>query len=68
MLSHYFFEILSWIGWTVIVGDLYLANLVFTFAGSLVMILKAVVQQKRYLGEFREEYPKERKIIIPFIF
>jgi very-long-chain enoyl-CoA reductase len=68
---NYFFEILSWIGFTM--ASKSVAAAAFTLVGALQMTAWAVQKHKRYRKEFdgvegRELYPRNRKILIPFIF
>lgn len=62
--AHYFGEWLEWTGWAILTWSLPgLAFSAFTFAN---LAPRAVAHHKWYKDTF-EEYPKERKVIIPFI-
>jgi very-long-chain enoyl-CoA reductase len=68
---NYLFEILSWIGFTI--ASQSIAAATFTIVGAAQMTVWAIAKHKRYRKEFdgqdgRELYPKNRKILIPFIF
>ena len=68
---NYLFEILAWVGFTI--ASQSIAAATFTFVGAAQMIPWAIQKHKRYKKEFdgqegRELYPKNRKIIIPFLF
>ncbi|KAI8615430.1 3-oxo-5-alpha-steroid 4-dehydrogenase-domain-containing protein [Chytriomyces sp. MP71] len=62
---NYFFEILGWIAITIMSGSL--ATALFTVVGAVQMYLWAVKKHARYLREFGDKYPKNRKILIPGI-
>eukprot|EP01133_Synstelium_polycarpum_P013383 gene13383-15742_t len=67
---NYTVEILSWVGFTVMTQTL-TAGL-FTLLGAFQMYVWAVAKHRRYRKEFdgqngRPQYPKSRKIIIPFL-
>ena len=68
---NYLFEILSWVGFTL--ASQTVASAAFTLVGAAQMTLWAIQKHKRYRKEFdgkegRELYPKNRKILIPFVF
>lgn len=68
---NYLFEILSWVGFTL--ASQSVASAVFTVVGAAQMTLWAIQKHKRYRREFdgqdgREMYPKNRTILIPFLF
>jgi very-long-chain enoyl-CoA reductase len=68
---HYFFEIVTWTGFSMVTGLLSAA--VFTLAGAAIMGVWATQRHRAYLAEFdgndgRERYPERRKIIIPFLY
>jgi 3-oxo-5-alpha-steroid 4-dehydrogenase 1 len=61
---HYFGEIIEWSGWAIMTWSLPgLAFSVFTFAN---LFPRAVASHKWYKSHF-QDYPPERKAIIPFI-
>jgi len=67
---NYFFEILSWVGFTL--ASQSVAAAVFTMAGAAQMIQWALQKHRRYRKDFdgkdgREQYPKNRKAIVPFL-
>jgi very-long-chain enoyl-CoA reductase len=61
---NYTYEIISWIGFTVMTSCLPAG--LFTFAGAYQMTMWALGKHKAYKKEFAN-YPKNRKAIIPFI-
>jgi very-long-chain enoyl-CoA reductase len=68
---NYFFEILAWVGFTL--ASQSVAAAAFTFVGAAQMTAWAIQKHKRYLKEFdgiegRELYPRNRKILVPFLF
>ncbi len=68
---HYFFEILSWVGFTLATPAL--GSLAFTLLGAGILVAWATRKQRAYLREFdgrdgRESYPKERRILVPFCY
>lgn len=68
---NYFFEILGWVGFTL--ASQSVAAAAFTFVGAAQMTVWAIQKHKRYLREFdgiegRELYPRNRKILVPFLF
>ncbi|KAJ3061896.1 3-oxo-5a-steroid 4- dehydrogenase [Podochytrium sp. JEL0797] len=62
---NYSFEIMGWIAVTLMCGSW--ASLLFTVIGAVQMYLWAVKKHERYLKDFGEEYPKNRKILVPFL-
>jgi protein-S-isoprenylcysteine O-methyltransferase Ste14 len=61
---HYLGEIIEWTGWAILTwSPAGLAFAVFTFAN---LAPRAISHHKWYKDEF-EDYPKNRKILIPFI-
>lgn len=67
---NYLFEILSWVGFTL--ASQSVASAVFTVVGAAQMTVWAIAKHRRYRKEFdgqdgREMYPKNRKILIPFV-
>jgi very-long-chain enoyl-CoA reductase len=62
--ANYFFEILEWVGFTIMTQSL--ASLLFTLAGAGQMYIWAVGKHRRYKKEF-PDYPKNRKVLIPFL-
>jgi very-long-chain enoyl-CoA reductase len=68
---NYLFEILAWVGFTMASQSVPAAC--FTVVGAAQMTVWAIQKHKRYRKEFngedgRELYPRNRKILIPFIF
>jgi len=68
---NYLFEILSWVGFTM--ASQSVATATFTLVGAAQMTAWAIQKHKRYRREFdgqegRELYPRNRKILIPFVF
>jgi very-long-chain enoyl-CoA reductase len=62
---NYTFEILAWIAFTIMTQTV--AAGLFALVGAGQMIVWAIQKHKRYHKEFTS-YPKNRKIIFPFIF
>ncbi|KAJ3210573.1 3-oxo-5a-steroid 4- dehydrogenase [Entophlyctis luteolus] len=62
---NYTYEILGWIAVTLISGSVF--SLLFTIVGAGQMYVWAVKKHQRYLKEFGDKYPKNRKIIVPFL-
>jgi very-long-chain enoyl-CoA reductase len=68
---HYFFEILSWVGFNLVTGTL--AGTVFLLVGAGILAAWARTRHLAYQREFdgregRELYPPERRALIPFLF
>ncbi|CAE6425798.1 unnamed protein product [Rhizoctonia solani] len=63
---NYTFEILAWIAFTLMTKSW--ASLIFIIAGTTPMIIWAIKKHKAYRREFGSEYPRNRKIIVPFLF
>jgi len=61
---NYFFEVGGWVAYSVIVGGIW--GWVFTIAGFAQMYLWAVKKHRAYKKDF-PNYPKSRKIMIPFV-
>ncbi|KAI9208541.1 3-oxo-5-alpha-steroid 4-dehydrogenase-domain-containing protein [Polychytrium aggregatum] len=64
-VPNYLFEIVGWIAFSMLNGSL--AAWAFTVLGAAQMYLWAVKKHKRYRKEFGNEYPKGRKILIPYL-
>ncbi|KAJ3225147.1 3-oxo-5a-steroid 4- dehydrogenase [Chytriomyces hyalinus] len=62
---NYFFEILGWVAITALNGSL--VTLLFAVVGAVQMYVWAVKKHKRYLKEFGDKYPRNRKILVPFL-
>ncbi|KAI8903039.1 3-oxo-5-alpha-steroid 4-dehydrogenase-domain-containing protein, partial [Gorgonomyces haynaldii] len=62
---NYTFEILGWIIFSIVSGNI--MSWIFTAIGAGQMAIWAIKKHKRYLAEFKD-YPKRRKILIPFVF
>jgi len=68
---HYFFEILSWVGFNLVTGTL--AGIAFMLVGAGILGAWAHTRHVAYRQEFdgqdgRELYPAERRAIVPFLF
>ena len=63
---HYLGEIIEWTGFS-LACDLSLASVSFVLWTCSNLIPRAMTQHSWYHSKFREEYPKYRKAIIPFI-
>lgn len=62
---NYFFEVLTWVGFSIITGGAP-CSILFTLAGAKQINEWAVTGHKKYKEQF-PEYPKNRKAWIPFI-
>jgi len=62
---NYLCEILAWIGFSIMTQSL--AAYLFTLFGAAQMLVWAQKKHKQYRVEF-PDYPKSRKILIPFIY
>jgi very-long-chain enoyl-CoA reductase len=62
--ANYFFEILAWVGFTIMTNSI--PSLLFTLAGAGQMLVWAQGKHRRYKKEF-PDYPKNRKALIPFL-
>jgi len=68
---NYTFEILAWIGFSIMTQTL--TSYLFTLVGAGQMLIWAKQKHVRYIKEFdgkdgREAYPRSRKIIVPFVY
>ncbi|KAJ3320915.1 3-oxo-5a-steroid 4- dehydrogenase [Blyttiomyces sp. JEL0837] len=63
--ANYFYECLAWLSMAILTGSV--AVYFFLAVSFTQMYLWAVKKHKRYIKEFGDKYPKDRKIIIPFI-
>lgn len=68
---HYFFEILSWVGFNLVTGTR--AGLAFMLVGAGILSAWAHTRHAAYRKEFdgqdgRELYPTERRALVPFLF
>lgn len=68
---HYFFEIVSWVGFTMVTGLAGAA--VFTLASAAILTTWATHRHRAYLREFdgregRDAYPPGRRVIVPFVY
>eukprot|EP01063_Lacrimia_lanifica_P035558 TRINITY_DN680_c1_g1_i1.p1 TRINITY_DN680_c1_g1~~TRINITY_DN680_c1_g1_i1.p1 ORF type:complete len:263 (+),score=99.63 TRINITY_DN680_c1_g1_i1:69-857(+) len=63
--GNYFGELVEWLGFAVAAGTL--SGWVFFLNTALNLVPRAVTHHQWYQEKF-EDYPKDRKIIIPFIF
>ncbi|KAK9371305.1 3-oxo-5-alpha-steroid 4-dehydrogenase-domain-containing protein [Lipomyces kononenkoae] len=62
---NYFFELLAWTVITLITRSL--ASLLFLIASGLHMWRKAARKHEMYKKEFGSQYPKYRKVLIPYV-
>ncbi|ORY77740.1 synaptic glyco protein SC2 [Protomyces lactucae-debilis] len=62
---NYFFEILCWVGISATTGSH--AAWAFTIVSAAQMWQWSLKKHQRYLKEFPKDYPKDRKILIPFV-
>ena len=68
---HYFFEILSWVGFNCVTGTW--AGLAFMLVGAGILAAWAHTRHAAYKKQFdgvagRELYPEQRRALIPFLF
>ncbi|KAI5475362.1 enoyl reductase [Pseudohyphozyma bogoriensis] len=64
--ANYWFEVVAWVAFTALTLDY--AALLFTVVATAQMAVWALKKHKRYRKEFGNEYPKGRKVMIPFVF
>ncbi|MCB9598350.1 MAG: DUF1295 domain-containing protein [Sandaracinaceae bacterium] len=62
---NYLGEILEWIGWAVMTWSL--AGVAFAVYTAANVGPRALTNHRWYLDKFGDEYPKERKALIPFV-
>lgn len=63
---NYFFEMVAWSAVTVLTMSF--ATLLFTVVSTVQMTLWAIKKHKAYRREFKDTYPKDRRIMYPFVF
>lgn len=63
---NYFFEAVSWFAITVM--TLSLSALIFLVVSSVQMTLWAIKKHKNYRKEFADQYPRQRRIMYPYVF
>ncbi|CAD8079739.1 unnamed protein product [Paramecium sonneborni] len=63
--ANYFWETMAWVSFTIFTGSY--AAIGFTAFSFSQMMIWAKQKHKRYLKEFGDKYPKNRKAIVPFI-
>jgi very-long-chain enoyl-CoA reductase len=68
---NYFFEVMSWVGFTILTWAL--SSLVFTLTGAAILTAWARARHQAYKSEFdgkdgRALYPEKRKAIFPFLY
>jgi very-long-chain enoyl-CoA reductase len=68
---HYFFEILSWAGFNLVIQTR--AGIAFMLVGAAILAAWAHARHVAYRREFdgrdgREQYPSERRALLPFLF
>ncbi|WFD26840.1 very-long-chain enoyl-CoA reductase [Malassezia nana] len=63
---NYFFEVLAWLAITLM--TLSLSALIFLVVSTVQMSLWAIKKHKNYRKEFGEQYPRQRKALVPFLF
>lgn len=63
---NYFFEVLAWAAVTVLTSSF--AALLFTVVSAAQMTIWAIKKHQNYRREFAGQYPKDRKIMYPFIY
>lgn len=70
-VPNYFFEIVAWIGFTILTQAF--TSALFMLIGAVQMWFWAVTKHRRYKKDFdgkegRPLYPKNRKVLVPFLF
>ncbi|KAI3935782.1 hypothetical protein MKX01_032966 [Papaver californicum] len=64
--ANYFGEIMEWFGWMAMIWSwVGVAFLMYTCSN---LIPRAGANHRWYLEKFRDEYPKKRKAVIPFVY
>ncbi|KAF8602858.1 hypothetical protein BDV93DRAFT_607178 [Ceratobasidium sp. AG-I] len=63
---NYTFEIMAWVAFTLMTKSW--ASLLFIIAGTTPMIIWAIKKHKAYRREFGTDYPRNRKVLVPFLF
>jgi hypothetical protein len=63
---HYFFEIISWFGVSIITK--HFVSLLFTIAMTCYLIERSIAQNQWNKSNLKDKYPKGRKNMIPLIF
>jgi protein-S-isoprenylcysteine O-methyltransferase Ste14 len=64
-MPHYFGEIVEWIGFGIATNTL--AGYLFSLSTFANLCPRALETHKWYFSKFGDEYPKDRKAVIPFI-
>jgi len=64
--ANFFGEILEWLGYALAAGGA-LPAATFAFCTALNIGPRALAHHRWYLEKFQDEYPKERKALIPFL-
>jgi 3-oxo-5-alpha-steroid 4-dehydrogenase 1 len=64
--AHYFGELIEWVGWAIL--TLSWSGLVFAFWTFANLVPRAHRNHSWYLEKFGEEYPHDRKRIIPLVY
>ncbi|GAB2300449.1 Steroid 5-alpha-reductase det2 [Dionaea muscipula] len=63
---NYFWEMVEWFGWTIMTWSL--AGLGFFLYTCANLVPRARANHQWYLQKFGEDYPKGRKVVIPFLY
>lgn len=63
---NYLGEILEWLGWALMTWSW--AGLVFLLYTCANLVPRAASNHKWYLDKFGEDYPRNRKAVVPFVF
>lgn len=63
---NYLGEIIEWLGWAIMTWSW--AGFGFFLYTSANLVPRAMGNHKWYLEKFKEEYPKNRKAVIPFLY
>mmetsp|Transcript_43623 Transcript_43623/g.120707 ORF Transcript_43623/g.120707 Transcript_43623/m.120707 type:complete len:280 (+) Transcript_43623:55-894(+) len=64
--ANFFGEILEWIGYAIAMGGA-LPGVMFATCTACNVAPRALSHHKWYLEKFKDEYPKERRALIPFV-
>lgn len=65
-VPNYYFEILGWVAFCLINNNPF--SYLFLVVGAGQMLIWAIKKHKRYLKDFGDKYPRNRKVIIPYVF
>ena len=64
-MPHYFCEIIAFVGYTLLAPTL--ASGLFLLASALNLVPRALEAHRRYRHEFHDDYPRDRKALVPWL-